>query len=234
MPVIAGQTFGRLTAVHLHDKKNGKPRWLCLCNCGNTKVDYPWNLRATSSCGCFSPNLKDLTGQIFGRLTVLDRASSYLSGGTRWRCVCSCGSVSVAAATNLTKGRTRSCGCYNDEMRGKTRTTHGHTTDRFHNNQSAEYNTWQLMKHRCCDPKNNRYYRYGARGITVCERWLKSFEAFLSDMGLKPTPQHSIDRINSDGNYEPTNCRWATRSEQRRNQSRYKAAHRAGDQVVQR
>lgn len=230
---IKGKVFGKLTVVGPHDKLKGKPRWLCLCACGNTKIDYPWNLRPTSSCGCFSANLKDLTGQVFGRLTVLERSVNY-GNGTRWKCVCTCGSVVTVFANSLMRGSTQSCGCYNDEMRGKARTTHGHTSNRFYNSQSSEYNTWQLMKHRCYDPKNNRYYRYGARGITVCQRWLNSFENFLADMGPKPSPEHSIDRINGDGNYEPSNCRWATRSEQRRNQSRYKQAHRIVDKVEQR
>lgn len=161
----------------------------------------------------------NLAGQIFSRLTVLAQGPRYANGHARWFCLCACGKTTLVEAGNLRSGRQRSCGCLNDELRGKARTTHGHTTNQFYNRQSPEYNTWQLMKSRCYYPKSNRYYRYGARGITVCRRWLDSFANFLADMGPKPSPRHSIDRINNDGNYEPTNCRWATTAEQRRNRS---------------
>lgn len=84
--------------------------------------------------------------------------------------------------------------------------------------KSVEYNTWAQMKARCYNSKSHNYINYGARGITVCDRWKNSFGAFLKDMGPRPSPKHSIDRINNNGNYEPNNCRWATNSEQVRNQ----------------
>jgi hypothetical protein len=84
---------------------------------------------------------------------------------------------------------------------------------------SPEHKAWRSMKHRCANPRSGRYDRYGARGITVCQRWRESFESFYADMGSRPSPDHSIDRINNDGNYEPGNCRWATTAEQNRNRS---------------
>lgn len=83
--------------------------------------------------------------------------------------------------------------------------------------ETVEYRCWRGLRQRCCNPKTRAFKRYGGRGIIVCERWLHSYENFLADMGRKPTPAHSIDRINGDGNYEPGNCRWATQSEQMRN-----------------
>lgn len=99
--------------------------------------------------------------------------------------------------------------------------THGHTklSDEGQCNRSSEYNTWCTMKARCHQPNSAGFKKYGAKGIQVCQRWRESFEAFISDMGRKPSPNHSIDRINNDGDYEPGNCRWATKVEQMNNMS---------------
>ena len=99
-------------------------------------------------------------------------------------------------------------------MRGQR--THGES----HDNRTTEYTSWLSMRMRCLQPSHDSYARYGGRGITICDRWINSFENFLADMGRKPTPQHSLDRFpDKDGNYEPTNCRWATKSEQIANRS---------------
>jgi hypothetical protein len=112
--------------------------------------------------------------------------------------------------TNLVQGVTKSCGCLNAELASARRKTHGQSL------RTREYNAWVNMKGRCGNPAYTRYANWGGRGIQVCERWLHNFEAFFVDMGPCP-PGHSLDRVNVDGHYEKSNCRWATASEQVKN-----------------
>lgn len=115
---------------------------------------------------------------------------------------------------SLRSGHTQSCGCYFLEVCHERNLTHGATREgRF----SPEYQSWVGMIARCENPRKQHWAHYGGRGIRVCARWRKSFEAFFADMGRKPAPNHSIDRIDVDGNYEPGNCRWATQAEQIKN-----------------
>lgn len=146
--------------------------------------------------------LKDLTGCVFGRVTVLSRAENDARGQTQWLCRCECGRESVLRSDTARAGRNRDCGCsVVAKMTGFSR----------HPLRSV----WSGMMHRCYSPKNHSFKHYGGRGITVCERWHK-LENFLADMGERP-PGTSIDRIDVNGNYEPSNCRWATPLEQGRN-----------------
>jgi hypothetical protein len=156
------------------------------------------------------------TGDKIGRLTFIGDAPTK---SNRRHCIflCDCGNTTISALYDVRNGHTRSCGCYHNEIRRKIRLTHGATADR---KSTPEYRAWKAMKGRCFDPNNISYKNYGARGVTVCDQWLNDYPAFLKEIGRRPSKNHSVDRINNNGNYEPGNVRWATRKEQRRNSDR--------------
>lgn len=167
----------------------------------------------------------DISGQKFNFLTVTGRFTR-VNRRTLWDCVCDCGNKTTVDATKIKSGHTKSCGCYLKIFCKK----HGHALDG--KDRTSEYNAWGAMIQRCCNPSNRRYKRYGGRGITICDRWKDSYENFYSDMGAKPSPDMSLDRINNNGNYEPSNCRWATITQQNRNLSRNRHIEHNGVTMV--
>lgn len=216
---ITGKPFGDLIAISYAGSKLGSQNgayWLFRCKCGVEKVLSAGAARSGNihSCGC-SKNRTDEVGSKYGKLTVIEFAGNTKSGDSRWKCQCECGNTTTVARGDLRKKSIKSCGCHRASAGGGYKT--------------PEHNSWKDMKKRCYNPKAKYYHCYGARGIVICKGWLDSFVHFMSDMGKKPSSDHSIERKNNDGNYScghcdecvangwPANCKWATTMEQGQN-----------------
>ena len=183
-------------------------RFLCainttLCNTKKARAPLLVTMGATMSA------IKDHTGKKFGRLIVLSRAENR-AGRTAWSCRCDCGATTIVTGLSLVTGHTQSCGCFQRDATSLANSKHG-----FARGQAPEYYAWKGMIRRCTD-KNNKFYKnYGGRGIVVCREWM-DVERFMADMGKRPDGC-SLERVDNDKGYCPSNCRWATRKEQERN-----------------
>lgn len=218
---LTGKKFERLTVVErLENNKHGHTSWRCVCDCGTTTVAESYSLTSGNykSCGCRPRGrFSDLSGKQFGYLTVIERGENIGPAAT-WRCVCECGNSATIESWNLTSGHTKSCGC-----KSAVRKTHG-----MHN--TSIYKAWENIIQRCTNPNHASWADYGGRNVTVCNAWRSDFQTFYNDVGERPTPLHSIDRINNDQGYHCGKCeqcltnrwvantRWATRDIQNRNQ----------------
>lgn len=220
-----GFVSGRLTVIGPHSKHGRRVFWLCQCECGGTKEVEWGSLKSgtTRSCGCLplgsvpgkQREVADLSGRRFAMLTVIRRAKNR-GHKVRWICRCDCGMEREFDISKVKGGRTQSCGCTHNIRRGGKSMT-------------REYRIWARMLDRCYRPAADNYRFYGGRGVIVCAGWRDSFESFLADMAVAPTPGHSIDRENPNGSYTcghcdecktngwPANCRWATKAVQSRN-----------------
>lgn len=164
---------------------------------------------------------RGVIGEIYGQLTLLRPVQKREATRTRlyWDCRCTCGNRTIVDSASLYKGAVKSCGCFRRQVTRDRSYKHG---ARINYHRTPEYQAWEDAKKRCYAPRNPRYPWYGARGIAMYRRWRTDFAAFLRHIGHRPTPVHSLDRIDNDGNYEPGNVRWATRREQALNTSRSK------------
>lgn len=215
--IVAGSEYGHWTVLAAAKvNKDRKATWLCRCKCGKERDVIGRSLikGRSTSCGCISGHLAaektriNLIGQRFGAWMVQRRGSIEDSTQTAWVCLCDCGTERVVVSQSLREGLSKSCGCQKSRMIADSKIQHGRSGTRA-------YQTWSDMVRRCTNPDVSNWFLYGGRGIKVCDEWMM-FENWNADMG-DPPPGLSLERINNDGNYERSNCKWATVAEQNRN-----------------
>ena len=219
-PDLVGKRFGRLIVVKRVENIRGYAGWLCKCDCGGTKkVDtYGLNCGRVRSCGCLEQENREIRksfdeyiGKRYAHLLILEEYPTKSNEMRKVVCQCDCGNITVVQFNNLIHGHTKSCGCLKKIV--KPTLKHGKTETRL-------YNVWSNIRERCFCSTNTSYPNYGGRGITLCDEWASdftNFERWAFENGYDenaPYGECTLDRIDVNGNYEPSNCRWTNAKQQ--------------------
>lgn len=219
---LTGQRFGRLTVIEKDPESKGKIFWICRCDCGGTKRVESYRLRSghVQSCGCLEQenrekrkSISEYIGQKYNYLTILEEVPTKKNELRKVLCKCECGNEKVYFLSNVIRGTTKSCGCYQKAYLREKQTSHGSSNTRL-------YNVWINIKERCYNPNNTSFNDYGGRGIAVCNEWLNDFtlfEKWAYENGYDKNADYlqcTLDRQDVNGNYCPENCRWVTAAQQ--------------------
>lgn len=215
--VCLGDTSGDLTVIDIFARSDRHLVAKCKCKCGS-EITVPRVVVAMKArTACRKCDTAPLVGRRFGSLVVLRERKDGDCDEHHVIVRCDCGAEKQIQRSNLLNGRALSCGCKTAGLISAGKKIHGQSTK---GGRSNAFIVWTAMLQRCYNKNRPEYHRYGGRGITVCKRWRESVVNFIADMGKRPTENHSLDRINNDGNYEPGNCRWATMLQQCNNTHR--------------
>lgn len=215
---MEGKIFGKWTVLNLIKTEKPGKRYECMCECGNIRIKAGTELRAGQGIQCRECQYAKLydpekeIGRLYGKWRIIEYLGIHRKL-QQFKARCSCGFIGIHCAADLRAGKSKQCSTCHNRENAQNNIQHGRHRD-------PVYGVWQSMIQRCSNPKAHFYNRYGGRGIKVCDRWLK-FEYFIEDMGERPKGM-TIDRINNDGNYEPSNCRWVSHKDNCNNRSNKK------------